>query len=110
MHSYTLIATTLALFSVTMSATAFSPVSSKPILIFHTTVISNRTFEATRAAIEANIPPLNTTYATLLRSGDLSGAAAALAALPVPNQFILPARDFGQLTSIVGLRPYGRPI
>jgi hypothetical protein len=103
MHSYTLISTALAVLSATIGATAFPPVSSQPILISHITVISNRTFEATKAAIETNIPPLNTTYATLLRSGDLAGAAAALAALPVLNQFILPARDFGLLTSIVGL-------
>lgn len=103
MYLRVLLPTAIAFLSMAISVKAYSPVSSKSVTIAHVTIVSNRTFEATKTAVEANIPPLNTTYSNLLRAGNLAGASAALAALPVLNQFIIPARDFGLLTSTVGV-------
>lgn len=65
--------------------------------IEHTTILCNRTFEDTRAALEASIPPINTTYSTLLAAGDVAGALQALQNLPTLNTFIVPPRNFGNL-------------
>lgn len=65
--------------------------------IEHTTIVSNRTFEDTRSALEASLPPINTTYSALLASGDVAGALLALQSLPVLNTFIVPPRNFGNL-------------
>lgn len=65
--------------------------------IEHTTIVSNRTFEDTRSALEASLPPINTTYSALLAIGDVAGALLALQSLPVLNTFIVPPRNFGNL-------------
>lgn len=70
---------------------------TKSVTIEHTTIISNRTFEATRSAVEASLPPINNTYSTLLAAGDVAGALLALQSLPVLNTFIVPPRNFGNL-------------
>lgn len=70
---------------------------TKIVSIEHTTIISNRTFEDTRAALEASLPPINTTYSTLLAAGDVAGALMALQSLPTLNTFIVPPRNFGNL-------------
>lgn len=70
---------------------------SKAITIEHMTIKSNRTFEDTRSALEASLPPINTTYSTLLAAGDVNGALLALQSLPVLNTFIVPPRNFGNL-------------
>ena len=71
--------------------------SSKVVNIEHTTIVSSRTFEDTRAALEASLPPINTTFSTLLAAGDITGALVALESLPVLNTFIVPPRNFGNL-------------
>ncbi|KAG8161325.1 hypothetical protein KVR01_009589 [Diaporthe batatas] len=71
--------------------------NTKSVTIEHTTIKSNRTFEDTRMALEASLPPINTTYSTLLAAGDVAGALAALQSLPVLNTFIVPPRNFGNL-------------
>jgi hypothetical protein len=65
--------------------------------IAHTAIVSNRTFEETRSALEASLPPINTTYSTLLAAGDVAGALVALQSLPVLSTFIVPPRNFGNL-------------
>ncbi|KAI3400774.1 hypothetical protein diail_1983 [Diaporthe ilicicola] len=74
-----------------------SGLSTKIINIEHATIICNNTFEDTRAALEASLPPINTTYATLLAAGDVRGALLALESLPTLSTFIVPPRDFGNL-------------
>lgn len=71
--------------------------STKIVSIEHTTILCNRTFEDTRAALEASLPPINTTYSTLLSAGDVAGALQALQSLPTLNTFIIPPRNFGNL-------------
>lgn len=71
--------------------------STKIVSIEHTTIICNRTFEDTRATLEASLPPINTTYSTLLAAGDVAGALRALESLPMLNTFIVPPRNFGNL-------------
>lgn len=71
--------------------------STEIIGIEHTTIQCNRTFEDTRSALEASLPPINTTYSTLLAAGDVVGALQALESLPPLNTFIVPARNFGNL-------------
>lgn len=70
---------------------------TKVVNIEHTTIVSNRTFEDTRSALEASLPPINTTYSALLAAGDVAGALLALQSLPVFNTFIVPPRNFGNL-------------
>lgn len=74
--------------------------STKIVSIEHTTILCNRTFEDTRAALEASVPPINTTYSTLLAAGDIAGALKALQNLPMLNTFIVPPRNFGNLLLI----------
>lgn len=71
--------------------------STKIVSIEHTTIICNRTFEDTRASLEASLLPINTTYSTLLVAGDVAGALRALESLPALNTFIVPPRNFGNL-------------
>lgn len=71
------------------------------IVIQRVTIPCNRTFEAAKAALEAVVPPLNTTYQGYLSSGNAQGALAALQELPVLNNFILPPRNFGALLSLL---------
>ncbi|KAG6355493.1 hypothetical protein INS49_003455 [Diaporthe citri] len=71
--------------------------STKIVSIEHTTIVCNRTFEDTRAALEASLPPINTNYSTLLAAGDVAGALRALESLPALNTFIVPPRNFGNL-------------
>lgn len=70
---------------------------TKIVNIEHTTIVSNRTFEDTRAALEASLPPINTSSSTLLAAGDVTGALLALKSLPALNTFISPPRNFGNL-------------
>lgn len=70
---------------------------TKLVTIEHTTIVSNRTFEDTRSALEASLPPINTTYSALLAAGDVAGALLALQSLPMLNTFIVPPRNFGNL-------------
>lgn len=71
--------------------------STKIVSIEHTTIICNRTFEDTRGSLEASLPPINTTYSTLLAAGDVAGALRALESLPTLSTFIVPPRNFGNL-------------
>lgn len=43
------------------------------------------------------MPPINTTYSTLLAAGDVAGALRALESLPLLNTLIVPPRNFGNL-------------
>ncbi|KAL1856841.1 hypothetical protein Daus18300_010604 [Diaporthe australafricana] len=79
------------------ASTQDSTSSTKIINIERTTIICNNTFEDTRAALEAALPPINTTYSSLLAAGDLDGALLALQSLPTLNTFIVPPRNFGSL-------------
>jgi hypothetical protein len=79
-----------------------SPISDRPVAVSHRTIYSQRSFEATRAALESAIPPLNTTAIRLLGQGDTAGARDALEALPALSSFIVPPRNFGQLITIWG--------
>lgn len=66
------------------------------------TIPSRLHFAATRAAWEAQLPPINYTYRDLLHAGDVAGARAALEALPPVSNIIQPPRDFGLLVAIFG--------
>lgn len=80
-----------------------SPISDTTIVISHRTIASKRSFNDTRVALESAIPPLNTAWRQFLAAGQPAEALAALKALPTLNNFILPARDFGQLIQIYGI-------
>jgi hypothetical protein len=73
----------------------------RAIFIQHVTIPCNRTFEAAKAALEAAVPALNTTYQSYLASGDAQGALAALQALPTLNSFVTPPRNFGALLALL---------
>ncbi|CAJ2509569.1 Uu.00g145950.m01.CDS01 [Anthostomella pinea] len=98
----TLIVAAISTGTVVMGDPQWSPPSQHPIGSKHTIIRSHRTFEETRATLEASIPPLNTTYSTLLAAGDIAGALAALEALPPLNNFVASQRDFGRLLQVVG--------
>ncbi|KAH8889092.1 hypothetical protein GQ53DRAFT_748548 [Thozetella sp. PMI_491] len=69
-------------------------------VVEHATIPCNRTFDAARTSLETSLPPINTTYSTLIQAGDVAGALAALEALPPLNSFIIPPRDFGSLLQV----------
>ncbi|KAI7776444.1 hypothetical protein LA080_005336 [Diaporthe eres] len=71
--------------------------STKIVSIEHTTIVCNRTFEDTQAALEASLPPINTAYSTHLAAGDVAGSLRALESLPALNTFIVPPRNLGNL-------------
>lgn len=77
-----------------------SPITDRPIRLTHRTILSSRSFNETRAALEAAIPPLNTTFSALLQAGNTAAALEALKALPALNNFIVPARNFGALVTV----------
>jgi len=81
---------------------AKSPISDRPITVSHRTIFSQRSFNATRTALESAIPKLNTTAIELLNQGNTAGARDALKALPALSSFIVPPRDFGELITIWG--------
>lgn len=71
--------------------------STKIVNIEHATIVCNNTFEDARASLEAALPPINTTFVSLLAAGDLAGALLALESLPTLSTFIVPPRNFGNL-------------
>ncbi|KAK0651130.1 hypothetical protein B0T16DRAFT_403209 [Cercophora newfieldiana] len=77
-----------------------SPISDRPIRLTHRTILSSRSFNATRTALEGAIPPLNTTFSALLAAGNAAAALEAFKALPALNNFIVPARNFGALVIV----------
>ncbi|KAI3325490.1 hypothetical protein HD806DRAFT_449360 [Xylariaceae sp. AK1471] len=65
-------------------------------------ITSKYSFTETQTALEATIPPLDTTYQGYIAKGDYAGARAALEALPTLNNFILPPRNFTNLLLATG--------
>ncbi|KAK3387592.1 hypothetical protein B0H63DRAFT_541930 [Podospora didyma] len=106
MHFLNLLAKT-ALVLLTMATAIYatavpSPISDKTIIISHRSIASKRSFADTKAALDATLPNLNTTFRDLLNANDPAGALAALKDLPALNSF-MPPRDFGQLITIYGI-------
>ncbi|KAK0625934.1 hypothetical protein B0T14DRAFT_492351 [Immersiella caudata] len=77
-------------------------ISDRRIQLTHRTILSTRSFNDTRTALESAIPPLNTTFSTLFAQGNIAGAAEALRALPPLSSFIVPPRNFGILVTVWG--------
>ncbi|KAK4455255.1 hypothetical protein QBC34DRAFT_340660 [Podospora aff. communis PSN243] len=101
----------LAIIPLTVSATPSpgpkppkppQPISDRRIHLTHRTILSSRSFNETRTALESAIPPLNTTFVALFAQGNSAGAAEALRALPPLSSFIVPPRNFGVLVTVWG--------
>lgn len=96
--------TLTTLTTLTEGAKTSNPISDTTIAIFHRTIVSKRSFNDTRAALESAVSALNTAFKQHLDAGRFALAFEALKALPPLNNFILPARDFGQLIRIHGIK------
>lgn len=68
----------------------------------HVTIPCKGTFEATRAALEKAIPPMDYAYRPHLESGNHQAALEVLKSLPGFNCFTKEPRDFGRLLDTVG--------
>jgi uncharacterized protein (DUF302 family) len=76
--------------------------SSQPISVDHVTITSKRPFSEVRAALETNVPPLDTNIMVQLSNGDHD--AIAHHEQHGPTLFIFLQRDHGALLAITGGR------
>jgi uncharacterized protein (DUF302 family) len=79
---------------------ARTEVTSKPISVEHVRITSTRPFEQVRAALEADLPKLDTNITVLLTSGDQAGIDKYEEL--GPKLFVFLERDHGALLEIVG--------
>ncbi len=79
---------------------AIAKVTSRPITIEHVSITSKRPFAEVRAAIEADLPKLDTNIQVLLSNGDQEGIKTYEAYGPKLSMFL--ERDHGELLAIAG--------
>jgi uncharacterized protein (DUF302 family) len=75
-------------------------VTNHAIQVDHIVMLSKKSFDAVKAALEKEIPRLDTSYAALLKSGDSAGAKTKLENGPPLSIFL--TRDHGNLLRIAG--------